>query len=186
MKRIARKTIKNCKIKLSSKNAACFMYDFDKLGITNKELAKAFEGAKLWVYKVDKLEMSKSTRKCPYCGELHPNLKKHLKEHKRTSKDVALLKFQQKLYKELLDVQRKKQTIAAFVFTGSGCKMCANPIKKGREGLCAVPESARNKIRSLKTVGFECDGFKDKWLGEKYGVIIIQGAKEGINKIPNR
>ena len=84
MKRIARKTITNCKIKfLEPTQHSCFMYDFEKAGITAKELADIFEGAKLWVYKVDKVVMSKSTRKCPYCGEKPENLKKHLKdEHK--------------------------------------------------------------------------------------------------------
>lgn len=186
MKLVKKLKIKNCRLKFSKSN--CFMYDFEKLGVTEKELQEFFEDAMLLVYKNENVKLSKSLRKCIYCDIKTDNMKRHLaKKHNVPPSFIIRAKFQLKLYKKLLDLQRKKSTIYALVFTPNGCALCIEPVKEGREGLCALPESARNKVRGLTQLGFKCTDFEDKWkYNDRYGFIIVKHMQKGISNIPNR
>jgi len=165
--------ISNCKVKVNKK-AQCFLYNFDLAGIVNKNLEKSFNGMTLYVYKFAHKKIA--GRKCFWCGKKLQDASKLLSHtlamHQKTSADLELLRIQKELYSMLLKSIKAKKEFFQFIFTWRSCQMCVNPITKGREGLCAIPESARNKCRSLKELGFDCDGFLDKWKSDRYGFIM--------------
>jgi len=178
---IKKMVIKNCKLKFHpyDLDETCYLYDFEKLGITEKELAKSFEGCHLRVYKNNMLSLSRSIRKCIYCKELVTDMKSHLVIHNKKEKDFIIAKFQLDLYKKLLDLIRSKNVIFAFAFTTRNCDLCVDKVHKNRVGLCVIPESSRNKVRSLKMLGFSCDDFDDNWIQNAYYGFIIHKAPKG-------
>ena len=179
MKLVKKLKIRNCKLNNRMKTHSCFLYDFNKLGITYPQLEEAFEGCELRVYRNDskKERLSDRLQKCLYCGEKFDNLAKHLKTvHNIPTLNVATARFQLDLYREMLRLVRKDVNIWYFVFTSVTCQLCDGKKKDNREGICLLPESTRNKVRSLNVLGFTCDGFDDKWVKHynRYGFILVR------------
>lgn len=166
--------IKDCKIEPKI-TTECYLYDFKLIGVTKENLEEVFNGSTLLVYK---FAGNTNPRRCFYCGKKltdNSKLLKHVQlKHQKTSEDIRLLKIQEHMYKNLLNSLRKKNNKSFFhlTFTWRECQMCDSYVAKGREGICSIPESSRNKIRSLKQLGFSCKGFKKRWKSDDYGFLI--------------
>lgn len=184
---LEQKALKLKNVKFNSNMHPCFLYHLEVLGIDLEEICEAFEGMYMdvFVYKPTKKLMGgqKITIKCPWCGEKFDNLVKHTwKEHRKKRESLLVVKLQNELYKEQLKRVKRDKTnyFTHAVLFGATCQYCVRPAIPGREGKCALPESARNKMRSLKTLGFSCDGFNKSWLSEELmgGVIYRYGEEE--------
>jgi hypothetical protein len=181
-------------VSFKSPKHPCFLYNVDALGITLEELQEAFEGMYMDVYEYVPLRKlmggQKITTKCPWCGESFDNLVKHIwKEHKKKRDDLLIVKLQNELYKQQLRIVKsnKRNYFAHAVLFGSTCQYCVKPRIPGREGKCALPESARNKMRSLNVLGFSCDGFDSLQLSEKLmGGVIYAEKKDELEEAGKR
>lgn len=150
--------IKNCLLHVNNK-VKCFMYKFEDSGLSIKQLEKWFEGKAIDMYEFTGKFPSK-IRKCPWCGGLYDNAKKHIKSHGKKGYDLMSIKIADSLYSLLLNGYLRNGHYEALSFMAHRrCSYCISPEVEGRHGKCALPESARNKPRSLAVLGFECDEF---------------------------
>jgi hypothetical protein len=145
-------------VKLEPKKSLCFMHDYEFLGIDIADIQAEMEGQCMLVYTGD---FSSAVRfgKCPWCGQqgldqLHIN-----KVHDKSAVNLHQYKFQIELYRERLRLLRAgKIDHTYFVYMNVQCQFCDFEQKRGR-GLCSIPESARNKTRSLTAMGFSASNF---------------------------
>lgn len=174
-------TILMTDIKLNPRPHLCFLYDFNRLGVTPKEVASSMEGWHMTIFRwIMKKGMGGTTsqRKCPWCGENFPgNLWQHIvSEHHRNLAHLEVVKMQNALYSQLMKTikSHRENYFSHAVLFGSTCKYCVRPRIKGREGMCALPESARNKQRSLSFLGFSCKGLSNEsWLHDRWLCAIL-------------
>jgi hypothetical protein len=106
-------------------------------GFSERELEKWFEGKMMDVYELLR----------PY---------RFRKDHSERDETIRL---SNDLYRLLLNYLRSGHYDALSFLVHRECSYCVKPNIKGREGLCAIPESSRNKPRSLRVLGFECANF---------------------------
>lgn len=141
--------LKNVKLK-PVKSHSCFMYDLKSLGLNAEEIASSL-------------------------GEMYMDIFEF--SSKRT---LSIVKMQKELYSQLLRrVKSNKMNYFAHAFLfGASCQFCPNPSVEGRSGMCALPESARNKMRSLKLLGFSAYGFNPKWLDNEFMCGVAYAKKE--------
>ena len=163
IKRIKTITLNHVKLELSLKSK-CFLHDLEFLGTDQQEFEKDLEGQQMLIYTGDFTK--NNTLRCIWCDEpIFTDLdlfEQHIYEaHKKISIDIQLIKFQKELYKEKLHLMRAGEIDHTyFIYMVKDCQMCSNQRARGR-GLCAIPESARNKTRSINAIGLEADGFSN-------------------------
>ena len=154
-------------VKLDPKPSKCFIHDWEFLGVDVKDVQEELEGQKVIVYTGD---FTSNVRfgKCPWCKSYpEEDMGPHMFGHNKSMIDLLTFKFQFELYREKLNLLRARiidQTY--FVYLNGMCQMCADMRARGR-GLCSIPESARNKVRSLKQMGFSADNFPSSFLKRK-------------------
>lgn len=157
-------------VELRPKASLCFMYWFKSLGVSPKEIAASLNYMYMDIYRWEDKGRQPRISKCPWCGEKIEELEAHLKSHGKSIDSLRIRKMQDALYRELMKkVKEDKNNYFSHVFLfGSSCQYCIKPLVKGRKGMCALPESARNKMRSLRTLGFKSDNFDPEWLSEEF------------------
>ena len=148
--------IKNPKINITD-SGNCFLYQFYENGIGINALQKWLNGKIIDIYKFTG-RFGKST-KCPWCDFKKNNLKKHIRIHNKSINDIETIKLSNQLYGLLLLYIRNGNYDALSFLVKRSCQYCITPIVNGRENKCAIPESSRNKPRSLKILGFKCKNF---------------------------
>lgn len=157
----------------------CFLNDYYTAGLTKLDLYDYFSGKCMDLYTYS--GVVKSMRKCPWCGKMCEHLEDlvmHIgDEHKKSRYDLRLLKMQKELYTMLLDYCRNGNYDALSFLTHNSCTMCEQPLIKGREGKCAIPESARNKPRSMIYWGFNCKGYEPCATPAKVAIIYQRRPK---------
>jgi hypothetical protein len=131
----------------------CFLYNFSGAGLSLKELESWFYGKymDIWTFK----GRYGTTRKCPWCGKYEENMSVHILEHDKTDLDIETIKLSNNLYRLLLHYLRSGHYEALSFLMRRSCQFCEVPRVNGREGMCAIPLSARNKPRSIKLLGLE-------------------------------
>ena len=148
----------------------CFLYDFKTMGVTPKQFGKLISGRKAMLFEKPLMESLRAV-KCPWCDFNEKEYKKnfkiamrnkrkdlrlsyHVMTHNKNFVNVQALKFQQELYTYRLQLVREGYHGAIPFLVEHECNFCINPKIKGRENKCAIPESSRNKMRSLKVLGY--------------------------------
>jgi hypothetical protein len=152
-------TLKDPRLK-PQKDLKCFLY-----GTHPDSLALDF--LKTWLKEDKFMDIYEftgrfgSSVKCPWCGTKYYNLlEEHMEQkHKKTSEDLNTIKLSQKTYSLLLNYLRNRNYETLAFYIHRVCAYCEKPNVKGREGKCAIPESARNKMRSIKELGLTFNGF---------------------------
>ena len=163
-KLIKKLVIKNVSLKIKPKNN-CFLYHFKRAGLSRRELVDWLNGKLIEVY--DFTGRFGKPRKCPWCDEEeYDNLEEHIKKHDTSIDDIHIIKLSQQAYRILLDFTRTGDYDTLMFFVHKECQYCIGPFSKDRQGKCELPESSRNKFRSLKSMGFKCDGLNIKSLPE--------------------
>jgi len=140
------KTIELKNVRFSPQPHPCFMYTLDRLGITVEGLCGAFEDHLMDIYRY------------------------------RINRGIPkTVKMQNELYSMLLKKVKSNKNLyfSHAVLFSAECSYCENPCVEGRHGMCALPESARNKMRSLNVFGFSCDSFDKDWLKDPWMCGII-------------
>ena len=147
----------------------CFLYDFESMGITKKHFAKQVMGQEAFLIE-HPLKEAVRLMKCPWCdynSKDHRNraqkkshyhgirLDEHIEDHGKNVRDLQFYHFQQAVYSMKLGLIRQGYHEAIAMLVNNTCQFCINPIAPGRKGKCALPESARNKMRSMCQLGFE-------------------------------
>lgn len=131
---IKRIKIKNPKVNLQDARG-CFLYDFKGGGISKKRYEQWLNGKIMDVYE--------------YTGRFG------------SSKKSEAVRLAEKAYSQLLLPYLRGGNYEALAFLmHKECEYCDNPIVYGREGKCALPESARNKMRSIRLLGLEMPNFR--------------------------
>jgi len=175
LKLIKRMVICRPKFKLSK--SSCFMYELNRAGISKRELRGYFHGKCMDIYRYQGVIRS-TMQVCPWCRAKqydHESLLFHIgRVHNKTGSNLWELRMQKDLYRLLLMYVRGGNYDALSFLTQSTCQFCEKPNIDGREGMCAIPESSRNKTRSLKLLGFSCDGFSWKNYDHTHAVIIYR------------
>lgn len=171
--RIHSLTLKN--VRLNIQPTACFMHDYELLGVTHDDVRDELEGCVMYIYTGDFTGKLRAT-KCPWCDEKPDDLVRHAAvTHGKTDINIKMFKFQQEMYRERLVLLRSGVIDHTyFVYLNKICQFCDDETRRGR-GLCAIPESARNKTRSLLLMGFEADSFPQSFLAKpNLGYIVGQ------------
>lgn len=147
------KTIKLKNVSLNPQSHPCFLYDFESLGVTPNEVARALEGMWMDIFAF-------TTRS-----------KKNWKQQ--------VVTMQRELYSKLMKKVKsnKHNYFSHAVLFGATCQFCNSPVVEDRAGMCALPESARNKMRSLKLLGFSADNFDPEWLHNVWMCGVIYAKK---------
>ena len=160
IKRIHSLILKN--VKIFPKQDGCFLHNYELLGLTIKNIEDEFENNKMIIYNGDftqKLPM----KKCPWCDKyIDGDFVEHIEtDHNKTLNLMKVLRFQEELYREKLRLLRGGLIDHSwFVYTNYSCQHCVDKNVRGK-GLCSVPESARNKTRSLNIVGLTADNLPE-------------------------
>lgn len=146
-------------VKLSPLPSDCFMHDFDLLGVTVADVRDELEGQRMLIYTGD-FASGFRISSCPWCKESFQNIDVHIfDKHTKTIVQLKMYKFQIDLYKERLRLLRAGLIDHTyFVYMNQQCQFCDFERARG-PGLCAIPESARNKTRSLVHLGFSASNF---------------------------
>ena len=168
----------------------CYLYDFKKMGITRKQFTKIISGKEAILFEKPLLEKLRATR-CPWCDYNSRKATKHfkrevklfkgysIKEHVHTHNknfvDVQVKKFQQELYALRLSLVRDGYHGALSFLVDHECQICLNPQREDRPNMCSIPESPRNRVRSLKLLGYPIEELhsmrKQEW--SILGVIVL-------------
>jgi len=151
------------------KKHPCFLYGFKQLGITKKQFGKIISGYEAILFEKPLEEKLRAVR-CPWCEfnqreqekkrrHLHKkfkqnNLEYHVYKHNKNFVEVQVKKFQQELYTLRLGLVRQGYHGCIPFLVEHECQFCIEPVVKDRKGMCSIPESSRNKMRSLKTLGY--------------------------------
>lgn len=176
-------TLKLKDVTLNPMPHLCFLYDLKKLGITSEEFAASIEGWYMDIYKwIPTIGMGGATRqtKCPWCEEKYKDLIEHIDlAHHKKPKALDIVKMQNALYSKLMKKIKSNQRnyFSHAILFGSSCGYCIRPRIEGRFGMCALPESARNKMRSLRLLGFLCQDLDEDCLKEEWFCAIIYPEK---------
>jgi hypothetical protein len=159
-------------VSIAPKECDCFLHDYELLGVTLKEIVDDLEGQRMLIYTGD-FSRDTNLRNCPWCKQKVDNPTTHCKS---SALSVKVLKFQIELYREKLRLLRTGEIDHSyFVYTNWLCQHCVDKTTRGR-GLCSIPESARNKVRSLRVMGFKASNFISSLLKKpNIGYIIGKG-----------
>lgn len=146
-------------VKLKPLRSDCFMHDLELLGVTVNDIQEELEGQRMLLYTGDFVSNVRM-RSCPWCKDLEGDLEVHIFEkHNKTFINLKMYKFQIELYRERLRMLRAGLVDHTyFVYMNHQCQFCDFELARGR-GLCSIPESARNKTRSLIYFGFSASNF---------------------------
>jgi hypothetical protein len=155
------------------KQLKCYLYHFDRLGISEENIAEELEGSKILIYRQVPKKLSSARKKCLWCYEPTPDLLKHVALQDKTKADIQAVDFQKALYQELLRIVRDTRYYMALMFLNAGCQMCDDPVMKGREGCCSIPTSFRDRARSLLHMGVTANGLDPYLQSKRYGQIIL-------------
>ena len=150
---------------IDPKPSDCFMHDLDFLGVTVDDVRDELEGQRMYVYNGD-FTANVRMYTCPWCKErFDGELEKHIyQKHNKTIVNLKMYKFQIELYKERLVLLRAGLVDHTyFVYMNQPCQFCDFERARGR-GLCSIPESARNKTRSLVYFGFSAINFPQSFM----------------------
>lgn len=177
IKLMAQITLEGVEVKFDFKKfrrIQCYLYHFDKLGVTNKEVAKSIEERTMLIYRIMPKRITKRT-KCPWCYAPVEDFYRHIKKaHGKTRRNIVLLDFQKNLYTELLRIIRETEHYMSLAFINNGCQLCDNPVMEGRELCCSIPTSFRDRMRSLHHLGVTANGIDpDFFKHHRYGQIIL-------------
>jgi hypothetical protein len=165
------------------KSKGCFLYDFQSLGVTPEQFVKIFIGRKAILFESPFNERIYG-RKCPWCSFVAGkgkssklSLTHHLFSHLgKNLLSYQLVGFQKKMYSIKLEFVRKGYHETVAMFVEHSCQDCPKPVVQGREGMCAIPLSARSRMRSLKVLGYPIKHLvnhpKRKYKWSALGVII--------------
>lgn len=167
-------------VKLEPKQTDCFLHDFDLLGVSTEDLRDELEGQIIRVY-LGVMNNFKIGTKCFWCFQKFQNEKELLEHtvnvHYKTLKAMKVLRLQEELYRHKLNLFRAGVIDATyFAYTNWLCQHCDDRNARGR-GLCSIPESARNKVRSLNVLGLSADGILPGFKGYNFGFIIGKPMK---------
>jgi len=159
------------------RNLRCYLYHFDKLGISAENIRKEFEGKDMLIYRLTGNKLSRA-RKCPWCYAPVEKMESHILEaHGKTMRNIMYMKFQQNLYKELLTVVRETDHHFATMFMNVGCQLCVDPVMKGRELCCSIPTSFRDRMRSLRIMGITAKTLPKEYVtNPRIGQILLVGG----------
>lgn len=156
-KLVDRMVIKDVKLKIKPSNN-CYLYKFKRAGLSKKELIKWLNGKMIDVYEFT--GRFGATHKCPWCGESYfSDIINHIKEHGKTIENINTHKLAKQAYSLLLEYNRTDHYDAIGFYVNTECQDCISPVTPDRKGKCEIPEATRSRMRSLKAMGFECDGF---------------------------
>uniref|UniRef100_A0A6M3JSH8 Uncharacterized protein n=1 Tax=viral metagenome TaxID=1070528 RepID=A0A6M3JSH8_9ZZZZ len=171
-KLVDRLTIENPTMAMNKKALNCFLYQFKEGGFSVKQFTDWLDGKIMDIYEFTG-RFGHSSR-CPWC-EYEGNLVQgHIRKHKKTEEDINTVKLSKQAYGLLLDYLRNGNYDALIMYVHRSCQYCINPITKGRKGMCAIPESARNKMRSVGDLRLRFNDFKTGNYGS-CAVCIIYG-----------
>lgn len=154
----------------------CYLYHFDKLGVTAKEMEETFEGKTILIYKsIKRKPVIMTRRKCPWCYAPTNDFIEHIRKvHGKTKHNVFALRFQKDLYTELLRIIRETEYYMSLAFLNRGCQLCDDPVMPGRELCCSIPTSFRDRMRSLKFLNITTSNIDPKYFeNNKYGQIVL-------------
>ena len=156
-KLVDRLVIKNPNIDIQE--TRCFLYDFKGGGFSLKQFTKWLDGKLLDVYEFT--GRFGQSRVCPWCKEPlnDDGICICMAFGDRNEDSMNTIKLSNQLYRLLLDYVRNGNYDALSFLMKKECQYCINPVAEGREGLCAIPESARNKPRSMRLLGLEFGNF---------------------------
>lgn len=152
-------------VKLDPKPSQCFMHDLEFLGVDINDVRDELEGQTMLIYNGDFASGNK-LRSCPWCkDQLNVPLELHsFRKHAKTVVHLLMRSFQVELYRERLRLLRAGLADHTyFVYMNQPCQFCDFERARGR-GLCSIPESARNKTRSLIMFGFSASNFPSSFL----------------------
>lgn len=166
---VVRNKIKNVRLNIDPEHS-CFLYNFYQSGINKVTLTNWFEGKIIDIYEFR--GRFGTTKTCPWCKAKLTKL--HLKSHNKTEDDLISFKLSNKLYQLLLYYLRNDHYDALAFLVKRECTYCINPNVKNREGKCAIPESSRNKPRSLSLLNFKCNGLDINKLSRNSVAIIYK------------
>lgn len=178
-------TMKRWKPKVNKKEK-CFLYDFKNMGITPSEFADVIAGRKAYIFEQpfnDKLRAVK----CPWCDfkeskrtevNDHPvRLQDHIFSHGKNVVSLQVLKFQKDLYSLRLQFVRNGYHECIAMLVEHECQFCLEKRVKGRELMCSIPTSTRNRMRSLKKLGYPIEHIlnnkKREFSWSALGVIVL-------------
>ena len=146
----------------------CYLYDLEAMGITPEQFADVISGSQAYLFEKPFTDFLRASR-CAWCeyndkkqkgigkrGKMWGGirLQDHVYTHNKNIVDFQINKFQQELYTLRLGLVRKGFHAALSFLVEHECQLCLNPIAEGREGKCTIPTSPRNRVRSLKTLGY--------------------------------
>ena len=172
------------------KSHKCYLYDLETLGVTPEQFADVIAGSQAYLFEKPFTTFLRASR-CAWCEYNDRNEKRigkrkgvrwkgatlqdHVYTHNKNIVDFQINKFQQELYSLRLGLVRKGFHAALNFLVEHECQLCLNPIAEGREGKCAIPTSPRNRVRSLKTLGYPIKHLKklrtEEW--SALGVIVL-------------
>lgn len=179
-------TVKDWIPKITDK--PCYLYDFNKMGITPKQFASVFVGRRALLFEKPFTENVLGT-KCPWCDfrskpkrkiivGVGTYLKDHIFTHPgKTILSHQLVKFQKELYTLKLSFVRKGYHEAVPFFVEHSCQDCVDPYLISRNGMCSLPVSSRSRMRSLSVLGYPIDHLinnkKRKFKWSALGLIVL-------------
>ena len=167
----------------------CYLYDFDSMGITPEQFAEVIVGEEAMIFEKPFKDKLAGT-KCPWCdynarkkaqkGNLRTfdhqiSMQNHIYTHVKNIVSYQVLKFQSELYTMRLQLVRQGHHECIAFLVQHECNYCIAPVIEGREGMCALPTSTRNRMRSLKTLGYPIKSITKHRIYEwsAMGVIIL-------------
>lgn len=142
----------------------CYLYDFKSMGITPAQFADVIVGKKAMLFEKEILPRLrgfnchwcsfKEARRKPYV-KMTPRLQDHIFSHKdKNIVSYQVYNFQKELYSLRLSLVRDGWDESICFLVQHDCQFCLDPLAKGREGICAIPTSTRNRMRSLKRLSY--------------------------------
>lgn len=154
----------------------CYLYNFKKMGITPEQFGAIISKKEVMLFEQPLEEhirsytccwcdynARKERRKNPTKGYLKGySLEDHVYVHDKNPVDFQVQKFQRDLYSFRLQLVREGYHGALCFLVEHQCQICINPVVKGRPNMCSIPESPRNRMRSLKILGYPIEDFTER------------------------
>lgn len=171
--------IKNPTIKVDQlETKGCFLYNFKEGGFSKELFTHWLDGKLMDIYEFN--GHFNPSSKCPWCSAPF-HFECDLKLHGKRLADVNTIKISQKAYPILLQYLRRDNYDALLFLVHRSCQFCINPVIPGREGKCAIAESARNKPRSLKLLNLQFPGFNLKKYSQEAVAVVY--CRRKVNQI---
>ena len=148
--------IKNTELNIKPDND-CYLYKIKESGLSTKEFTNFFNDKVMDIYEFT--GRFSTSKKCPWCENQFNNLEEHISEHNKSLSDVNTNKLSARAYTLLLSYLRTDNYDTLAFYLHLQCQYCIAPISPDRKGKCEIPSSTRNRMRSLKILGFKCEGF---------------------------